>query len=123
MKKEEQYNHFGAIVRLCRFIEELSVKDLALKMNVASSYICDVEAGRKRPGFTKCEEFAEALNIPFSSMIESIEYAKRTNANLKNVLLFLLAEYLLMNPSELTKEELVELTELKNSQKKAVRTL
>ena len=97
VKKEIKfYNYFGAIVSLCRLCENISVKELATRMNVPSTYICDVESGIKGVSLQRSMEFAVALNLPHSTMFSYLEFAQSCNGDYKKTLLYMLTKYILL---------------------------
>jgi len=97
MKFNEKLNErgevgIGNVLYSLRLIEKLSVKELAEKMGVASTYICDVEANRKRPSLDKIEQFSDALGVDPHTIIYFNEQGKKCRYNHKKLLLGILQE-------------------------------
>jgi len=59
----------GNVLHSLRIIENLSVKELAERMGVTSSYICDVESNRKRPSLRRLKLYSVALGIELYNLI------------------------------------------------------
>lgn len=95
--KSENEGGIGNVLYSLRIIEKLSVKELAERMGVKPTYICDVEANRKRPSLDKLEEFSTALGIDCSALIYFNEQGKKCRYNHKQLLLGILQEMTSVN--------------------------
>ena len=82
----------GNVLYSLRLIEKLSVKELAEKMGVSPTYICDVEANRKRPSLDRLELYSEALNVNVHTLIYFNEEGKKCRYNHKKLLFKILEE-------------------------------
>lgn len=80
----------GSVIRSLRLIRDLSVKELADRMEISSSYICDVEANRKKPSLTMIERFSDALGVRSSTILFFDEEREKNNYNHQSLLLKIL---------------------------------
>ena len=55
-------------VRLIRLYKDFKQSELAGKMGVAKSSLCEVESGRKVPNIRFLTQFSEQVHIPISSI-------------------------------------------------------
>ena len=92
MGNRKNKTKLGLILRCIRIAQEKSVKDVALGMDMAPAYICDIEQGRKNPSLAKLKEFAKYFEFPASKIIEIEEKAKEEDLQYPKVLL-LCVEY------------------------------
>lgn len=90
----------GKVLRLLRIAQDLSVKELAEKMEISSTYICDVESSRKRPSLDMLKKYSDALNVETSTILYFVEQNEKTNYNYQELLLKILN--LLTKDSDLT---------------------
>jgi hypothetical protein len=51
----------GLFLRSCRRVEQIGVRELASKLSISPTYVCDVEAGRRRPSSELLKRYLEAL--------------------------------------------------------------
>lgn len=80
----------GNVLKSLRIIRDLTVKELAEKMDLASSYICDVESNRKRPSLDMLERYSKALEVNRSTLLFFDEQGKQHNYNHQKMLLTIL---------------------------------
>lgn len=59
----------GKILRLFRIARDMSIKELAEKMQVSSSYISDVERGVRNPSMETCKKYSDAFGVLLSVII------------------------------------------------------
>ena len=100
MDKDSKNGCFGVVLKCIRITQNLAVKELAEIMDVNSSYICDVEAGRRRPSLSMFYKFSEGLNVPLSKIVEWEEKAKSQNLTYQQILT-LAVRYCVENGKEL----------------------
>lgn len=56
-------------LRLVRVYHDLNQGDAAQKVGLSRSYICEIESGRKKVTLDVLEKYAQAFNIPVSSLM------------------------------------------------------
>ncbi len=61
-------NNTGEVLRLLRVAYDLSISDLADKINVSKSYIAEIEKGIKNPSEKIIQNYSIGLNIPESTL-------------------------------------------------------
>ena len=61
-------NNTGEVLRLLRVAYDLSISDLADKINVSKSYIAEIEKGIKTPSEKIIQNYSIGLNIPESTL-------------------------------------------------------
>lgn len=83
-------NRLGKILRLLRTIQDMSVKELASKMEIAPTYICDVESNRKHPSLNMLEKYSVALGVNTSTILYFAEQDKKMNFSHQELLLSIL---------------------------------
>ncbi len=86
----EKGTGIGNVLRSLRIIRDLTVKELADKMELTSSYICDVESNRKRPSLDMLERYSNALEVNRSMLLFFDEEGKKNNYNHQKMLLNIL---------------------------------
>lgn len=59
----------GEKIRILRKQYRLTLKQLAQKSNISSSYLCDIEKGRSNPSLETLENIAAALKVSPSSLL------------------------------------------------------
>lgn len=59
----------GEGLRLIRVFHDVSQKDLAKKLDVAQSYLSEIEKGKKSPTLAILEKYSEVFGIPMSSIL------------------------------------------------------
>ncbi len=89
-KQNENGNKIGKVLKLLRIVQDLSVKDLASRMQVSSSYISDVEAYRKNPSLDMLERYSIALGVKTSTLLYFNEQGKNNGYDHKGLLLAIL---------------------------------
>ncbi|QRF24283.1 helix-turn-helix transcriptional regulator [Alicyclobacillus sp. TC] len=57
-------------VKYYRTVKGMSVRELAMKAGVSSSYIYAIESGARGSNLTKLEKIAEALEVPLQRLWE-----------------------------------------------------
>ena len=80
----------GNVLKSLRIIRDLTVKELAEKIDSTSSYICDVESNRKRPSLDMLEKYSKALEVNRSTLLFFDEQGKQYNYNHQKMLLTIL---------------------------------
>ncbi len=78
------------VLRLLRIANDLSIKELSEKMNVSSSYICEIEKGGKKPSLAIIEKYSEALSISKAAIMYFEENATKNTYNYQKMLLEML---------------------------------
>ena len=66
----------GNILKYIRVCNDYSVKQVSNSINIASTYICDIENNRKKPSFDMFYKFADCYNIEASKIIYFEELEK-----------------------------------------------
>lgn len=61
-------NSLANVLRILRIAEDLTISELSERASLTSSYICDVESGKRRPSLDTLKKFAEGLQIPYSTI-------------------------------------------------------
>ena len=56
-------------LKTIRVFHDLSQKDLAVRLGVASSYLSEIEAGKKEPTLALLRKYSEEFAIPLSSLM------------------------------------------------------
>ncbi|MFQ6724394.1 MAG: helix-turn-helix domain-containing protein [Clostridia bacterium] len=92
MGNRKNKTKLGLILRCIRIAQEKSVKDVALGMDVSSTYITEVENGNKTPSYDMLKQFAKYFEFPASKIIEIEENAIAEDLQYPKVLL-LCVEY------------------------------
>lgn len=69
----------GNVIAHLRYINQMTVKELAEVMQVAPTYVCDVEANRKRPSLDMLDRFSKALGVSKSTIIYFDEQGQKKN--------------------------------------------
>lgn len=92
MKRNSKANEtgIGNILKSLRIIRELTVKELADRLELSSSYICDVEANRKKLSLDMLERYSSALGVNRSTLLLFDEQGKEINYNHQKLLLIIL---------------------------------
>lgn len=91
-KEKKDEGGIGNVLHSLRLIEGLSVKEMAERMGVSSTYICDVEANRKRLSFDKLEQFSAALGVDTHTLVYFNEQGKACRYDHKRLLFGILQE-------------------------------
>ena len=82
----------GNVLKLLRIAKELSIKDLATKMSVSSTYISEVEANNKNPSLDMLTKYSEALGVNKSTIMYFDEEGEKIGYNYQHLLLEILKE-------------------------------
>lgn len=80
----------GKILRLFRIARDMSIKELAEKMQVSSSYISDVERGVRNPSMETCKKYSDAFGVPLSVIIFFDEELTEHGYNYRKLLISIL---------------------------------
>lgn len=56
-------------LRMIRVFHDMSQKDLAARLEIAPSYLSEIEAGKKEPTLTLLRKYSEHFRIPMSSIM------------------------------------------------------
>lgn len=59
----------GENIRSLRKSKNMTQKELALKSNLATSTICDIEKGRSNPSLESLKRIARALKVPVAFLV------------------------------------------------------
>lgn len=60
----------GNILKLIRYVNnDMSTKEVADKMGVRISYVCDIESGRKNVTMNTLQKFSSIYDIPVSTIL------------------------------------------------------
>lgn len=62
-------HQLGARIRFLRTKSKLTIEELSLKANVNTSYLSDLERGRRNPTIKVLSRIAEALEITLSDLL------------------------------------------------------
>jgi len=65
----------GHIIKLIRTADGLGQGDLAEKLNVSRTYLCQIENGRKQPSLSFLKQFSNQFSVPLPLLVvgEQIE--------------------------------------------------
>lgn len=81
---------FGTVLKLLRIANDLSIKDLAKKMEVSSAYISEIEANNKKPSYEMITKYSNVLNVSRSSIMFFDEEGEKNDYNYQILLLDIL---------------------------------
>ncbi len=93
MTKEDQ-TVLGNILRILRFINDLSIKDVCEKLKLKQSYVCSIEKGREPFSMAKLQDFASLYNIPSDNIIYISQVTKKLNLTRMQQIKLILEYYL-----------------------------
>jgi len=82
----------GNVLKLLRIANEMSIKDLATKMAVSSTYISEVEANNKKPSLDMLTKYSEALNVNKSAILYFDEEGAKISYHYQKLLLKILEQ-------------------------------
>jgi Predicted transcriptional regulators len=82
----------GNVLKLLRIANEMSMKDLARKMDVSSTYISEVEANNRNPSLDMLSKFSTALGVSKSTILYFDEEGAKHSYTYKKLLLDILKE-------------------------------
>lgn len=80
----------GYVLKLLRIANNMSVKTLAQKMGVSSTYVTEVEAGNKNPSLNTLTKYSEALGVSKSTILYFDEEGGQINYDYQLLLLKIL---------------------------------
>lgn len=80
------YNGIGNVLKSLRIVQNYSVKELSKKLNISSTYICDLEANRKKPSLEMLENYSAALNVSLSTLLYFVEEGSKYEYEHKQLL-------------------------------------
>lgn len=86
----ERREGLGDVLKSLRMIYQMSVKELANKMNVSSAYICEIEANNKKPSLDMLSKYSEVFNTDMSVIMYFDEERKRKKYDHRRLLLEIL---------------------------------
>lgn len=73
-------------LRLIRIWHDISQKDLAAKLGISKSWVCEIESGKKCPTIPLVQKFAEYFGIEVSTIFAFAEYIEcQQNINLSTL--------------------------------------
>lgn len=87
---DEKKGGLGNVLKLLRIANDMSVKELADKMEVSSTYITEVEANNKNPSLNTLAKFSEALGVSKSTILYFDEEGSKHDYNYQQLLLKIL---------------------------------
>lgn len=87
---DEKKHGLGNVLRLLRIAKDMSIKDLATKMSVSSTYISEVEANNKNPSLDMLTKYSEALDVRRSTIMYFDEEGEKYGYNHQQLLLEIL---------------------------------
>ena len=90
--ESEDKKGLGNVLRHLRMVRELSVKELAEKMDVSSTYISEVESNNKNPSLDMLNKYSEALEVKLSTIMTFNEEGEQIDYDFKKLLLLILEE-------------------------------
>ena len=73
---------FGEYLRSIRICDEISQAELARRMNMSKSHLCDIENNRRTVSFEKAAEFARVLGYSEQQFVEMVIETQLRNANM-----------------------------------------
>ena len=71
--------HTGQIIKLIRTIDGIGQGQLATKLCVSRSYLCQVEKGRKNPGLELLKNFSRVFDVPLPLLLLPDEESSESN--------------------------------------------
>lgn len=86
----DQKSNLGYVLKLLRIANNMSVKELAEKMGVSSTYITEVEASNRNPSLNTLTKYSEALGVSKSTILYFDEEGSQINYNYQSLLLKIL---------------------------------
>ena len=73
MQKIDVYFEFGKRVAFLRKQKGWSQEDLALESGIATSYLCEVEKGKRNPTLNVINRLAKAFGIKIEELFKGID--------------------------------------------------
>jgi transcriptional regulator with XRE-family HTH domain len=59
----------GKIIKLIRVADGLGQGELAQKLNISRTYLCQIENGRKQPSLSFLKHFSQRFSIPLPLLV------------------------------------------------------
>lgn len=87
---DESKGKLGSVLKLLRIANDMTVKELAEKMEVSSTYITEVEANNKNPSLNTLAKYSNALGVSRSSILYFDEEGSKNGYNYQELLLKIL---------------------------------
>ena len=56
-------------LKLLRVFHEMKQKELASKLSISTSHLCEIESGKKTPTLSVLNRYAEVFEVPVSSIL------------------------------------------------------
>jgi len=56
-------------MKLIRQYHKLTLSELGSKLSISTSYLCELEAGKKEPSLYILQKYADFFNVPLSSLV------------------------------------------------------
>lgn len=88
--KKDNKKGLGNVLRLLRIANDLTIKELAEKMDVSSTYISEIEANNKKPSLEIITKYSNVLNVNRSSIMFFDEEGEKNGYNYQKLLLDIL---------------------------------
>lgn len=70
-------------LRMIRVFHDMSQKDLALRLEIAQSYLSEIESGKKEPSLALLQKYSVVFKIPLSSIMFFSEHMEDGRASNK----------------------------------------
>ena len=87
---DEDKGKIGSVLKLLRIANNLSVKELAERMDVSTTYITEVEANNKNPSLNTLTKYSNALGVSRSAILYFDEEGSKNGYNYQELLLKIL---------------------------------
>ena len=88
--KDEKKKGLGTVLQLLRIANDLSIKELAQKLEVSSAYISEVEANNKKPSLDLISKYSEVLGVNKSTIMYFDEEGSKYEYSYQKLLLAIL---------------------------------
>lgn len=88
--KNDKNEGMGDVLRLLRIANEMTIKELALKVDVSATYICEIEANNKKPSLDLISKYSEVFGISRSTILYFDEERGKHNYTHQKLLLEIL---------------------------------
>lgn len=88
--KAEKKKGLGTVLKLLRIANDLSIKEMAQKLEVSSAYISEVEANNKKPSLDLISKYSEVLNVNKSTIMYFDEEGSKYEYSYQKLLLAIL---------------------------------
>jgi DNA-binding XRE family transcriptional regulator len=73
----------GRVIGALRKSDEISLMELAQKVGISKTYLCDIEKGRKRVPLALSARFADAMGHSVSSFVQLVLYEEFEKSGLR----------------------------------------